>query len=227
MRAFIGDAAREPGDIDWVIVPETMRMDQSAAHQILDGIIHVVSTDSSLGEVVIEASGITQTDIWTYDRAPGRRLAFPWRCADLPPAVVQMDFVFEQKLHSPTSDVKISLMEEEEVSLKSASREESLAWKLLWLHSDIHPQGKDLYDAALLAENTALSANLLKQVFQDADQLKHLGTARDFPFEADPKARVDWDNFIKECPWVSGSADEWMSRLIHALRPTIKELRQN
>ena len=32
----------------------------------------------------------------------------------------------------------------------------ALAWKLLWLATDTYPQGKDLYDAVLLAENTTV-----------------------------------------------------------------------
>ena len=41
----------------------------------------------------------------------------------------------------------------------------SLAWKLLWLHSDMHPRGKDLYDAMLLAESTSMPPGLLEAVF--------------------------------------------------------------
>ena len=226
MRAFVGDAAREPGDLDWVVVPETIRMDQPPAHEIIDGIIKAVAKDPVCKDATIDAAEITQVDIWTYDRAPGRRLAFPWRCADLPPAVIQMDFVFEQRLRSEPHEVTIELGLLSTLSAMSASREESLAWKLLWLHSDIHPQGKDLYDAVLLAEGSTVPALLLKNVFEDADQLKHLNGARGFPFEADPAARVDWENFVKECPWVSGTVDDCTTRLTHAIRPMFYELQQ-
>ncbi len=226
MKALVGDAAREPGDIDWVIVPESIRMNQAAAQQIIQGIIRGVTANPHCLDAAVDVSGITQTDIWTYDRAPGRRVAFPWRCRDLPAAVVQMDFVFEQKLHTPPHEVSIDLAELGPVSLMSASCEESLAWKLLWLCSDIHPQGKDLYDAVLLAEKTTLSAALLKQVFADADYLKHLGSAKRFPFEFETDTNLDWENFLKECPWVSGTAEEWMKRLQESLRPTVIELRK-
>lgn len=63
-----------------------------------------------------------------------------------------------------------------------ASDEESLAWKLLWLYSDIHPQGKDLYDAVLLAERTALQTSLLKTVLQDADSWVPSRITETFPF---------------------------------------------
>lgn len=218
MRAFAGDAAREPGDIDWVVTPETIIMSEKAAHQIIHGIIKAVSASPRCQDAAIEPADITQTDIWTYDRAPGRRVAFPWRCGELPPAVMQMDFVFQQKLHTQPVPITISLDTKDSVTLLSASREESLAWKLLWLNSDIHPQGKDLYDAVLLAEG----ATLLKAVLQDADMLKHL--SRSFPFDDRASANVDWDNFMKECPWVEGKASEWIQRLKTALQPTLSEL---
>ncbi|MFN7560399.1 MAG: nucleotidyl transferase AbiEii/AbiGii toxin family protein [Prosthecobacter sp.] len=221
MRAFAGDAAREPGDIDWVVVPETILMSQKAAHEIIDGIIRAVSANPKFKEAVIETTDITQTDIWTYDRAPGRRVAFPWRCAELPPAVIQMDFVFQQKLHTQPVPIEISLNGKDTTTLLSASREESLAWKLLWLSSDTHPQGKDLYDAVLLAEGTTLSASLLKAVFQDADMLKHLNCS--FFLADKPADEVDWANFIKECAWVEGKAPEWVERLRTALRPTFEK----
>ena len=56
-----------------------------------------------------------------------------------------------------------------EVPVLAASNEESLAWKLLWLFSDFYPQGKDRYDAVLLAERTALRSSLLKTVLEDGD----------------------------------------------------------
>ena len=37
--------------------------------------------------------------------------------------------------------------------LRTATRELSVAWKLLWLETDSNPQAKDLYDAVLLAEH--------------------------------------------------------------------------
>lgn len=222
MRAFAGDAAREPGDIDWVVTPETIIMSEKAAHQIIDGIIKAVSASPRCQDAAIEPADITQTDIWTYDRAPGRRVALPWRCGELPPAVMQMDFVFQQKLHTQPVPITISLDTKDSVTLLSASREESLAWKLLWLSSDIHPQGKDLYDAVLLAEGKTLPATLLQAVLQDADMLKHV--SRSFPFDDKASANVDWDNFMKECPWVEGKASEWIKRLKTALQPTLSEL---
>ena len=226
MKAWAGEAAREPGDIDWVVVPESVRMNQSAAFQIIDGIIQAVSAHPRCEVAQIEAADITQTDIWTYDRAPGRRVAFPWRCADLPAAVVQMDFVFEQKLHAPAQEMEIDMTGHDAVSVMAASVEESLAWKLLWLRSDIHPQGKDLYDAVLLAERSILTAELLKQVFGGDQCSKLLGSAKGFPFEVHATANVDWENFIKECPWVTGTAHEWMARLAESLRPTVLDLRK-
>ncbi|MFG2526860.1 hypothetical protein [Streptomyces sp. NPDC048516] len=46
--------------------------------------------------------------------------------------------------------------------VRAAARALSLAWKVLWLVSDLHPEGKDLYDALLLAESTELPSALLR-----------------------------------------------------------------
>nr|WP_236646982.1 hypothetical protein [Micromonospora acroterricola] len=40
----------------------------------------------------------------------------------------------------------------------------ALAWKLLWLATDMYPQGKDLYGAFLLGEHTAVDQALVRQL---------------------------------------------------------------
>ena len=83
------------------------------------------------------------------------------------------------------------------LELLAATPETSLAWKLLWLAGDMHPQGKDLYDAVLLAESYSVRPALLREVF-DADQYFHnnvitLQTFREI-FD------VDWANFLIDYP---------------------------
>ena len=97
----------------------------------------------------------------------------------------------------------------------------SLAWKLLWLETDMHPQGKDLYDAALLAEQTHLSLSLLKMVLQSGDwRPRGEELTADFPLLWEP----DWENFKLEYPWIKGEAEEWQTRLSTALKSTFVEL---
>lgn len=98
----------------------------------------------------------------------------------------------------------------------SAGKEVSLAWKLLWLETDIYPQGKDLYDAALLAEQTHLPLNLLKEILQSSDWRFNEELTIEFPL----KWEVDWKNFKLEYPWIEGEAREWQARLSSALTST-------
>ncbi|MFI6579502.1 nucleotidyl transferase AbiEii/AbiGii toxin family protein [Embleya sp. NPDC050493] len=155
-------------------------------------------------------------EIWTYDRVPGRRLVLPWRTEGVPAGTVQLDFVFGEHLPSepepteiPRSDAGGSHL------LLGATPEQSLAWKLLWLVDDIHPQGKDLYDAVLLAENTSLGVPLLRETFMASDP-SHGGR----PFTADLLAvRVDLREFHKEYPELPGRDLE--ARLLRALAPIL------
>ncbi|MEU7880866.1 hypothetical protein [Microbispora bryophytorum] len=96
----------------------------------------------------------------------------------------------------------------------AASPEPSLAWKPLWLASDIWPQGKDLYDAVLLAERVALPRDLMHEVLRDALGEREGG---DFGPETIRSLEVDWDEFRAEYPHVTGSARDWLDRLARAL----------
>ncbi len=232
LRASLGGEAREPGDIDWVVQPPEMEMTGREAKQMMDGIILMVKDNARCGgDVTILKDDITRTDIWIYDRAPGHRVAFPWSCGNLPAAVVQMDFVFQQKLHTAPELSSIRLGELPEVRVMTASEEESLAWKILWLYSDSHPQGKDLYDAVLLAEKTRLTGTVLKAVLEDAGRWENIRLGSGFPFRVpfnvqDSGTASDWDNFVKECPWVMGTPTEWEGRLISNLAPATAEIRR-
>lgn len=80
----------------------------------------------------------------------------------------------------------------------------------------IHPQGKDLYDATLLAEQTHLPLDLLYKVLRAGGWQSQAELQPDFPL----KWKVDWANFKLEYPGVKGKAEEWQPRLAHALAPT-------
>ena len=87
----------------------------------------------------------------------------------MPWGATQLDFVFGERLPVPHQMLDVGLTPERHAELQVAPKELSLAWKLLWLHSDMHPRGKDLYDAMLLAEATTLPLPLLQAVFEIAD----------------------------------------------------------
>jgi hypothetical protein len=227
LQATLGDRAREPGDIDWVVQPAEWILTDPSSRQMMSQIESLAKAHPEFGATRLHVDAIARTDIWTYERAPGHRLAFPWqmRSEESPPGVVQMDFVFEQKLRLPPIRREITIAGHPPVSLLVADEQEALAWKVLWLCSDMNPQGKDLYDAVLLAERTDLSAALLKEVLEEAKEWRGENTLKGFPF-LDESNAVDWENFIQECPWVIGGCDDWTARLIYALEPTIEELRR-
>ena len=131
-----------------------------------------------------------------------------------------MDVVFKEDLWTDPVQTQIPTSQNSSRTVWSVDQEISLAWKLLWLETDIYPQGKDLYDAALLAENTHLSLDLLKLVLQSGDwRPRSEEFTADFPLEWE----VDWENFKLEYPWTTGSAEEWQLRLSAALKPTFAE----
>ena len=52
------------------------------------------------------------------------------------------------------------------MSDRETDQRPALAWKLLWLATDTYPQGKDLYDAVLLAEHTTVDQSLVRQLMR-------------------------------------------------------------
>jgi hypothetical protein len=116
------------------------------------------------------------------------------------------------------------------IPIWSASKELSLAWKLLWLETDMYSQGKDLYDATLLAEQTQLPFELLRQVLESSEDwidclkwVPNFSWKSGYPWLSESRD-IDWDNFILEYPWVEGNAQSWIDRLSLALAPTFANL---
>jgi hypothetical protein len=228
MRAWFGDEAREPGDIDWTIVPETILKSDAWSAELSKHLASVVADgpEASAG-IRFDAAAVAVDDIWTYDRAPGTRIVYPWRAtdeadADLPAGAVQCDFVFGEALPSPPVRTPIPLLDAPEpLHVLAADLHASLAWKLLWLETDQYPQGKDLYDAVLLAEraretNQPLPHDVLLQTLKRSPDFRREPLPPDFPLQW----TVDWENFRKEHPQVSGDAREWQARLTAGLAST-------
>jgi len=89
----------------------------------------------------------------------------------------------------------------------------ALAWKLLWLATDAYAQGKDLYDAVLLAETTSVDRDLVRRLMRP-----ELGAEADrFSAEDVLTWSIDWDNFVDEYPGIEGTEEEWTRRLALAL----------
>ncbi|MFE6846327.1 nucleotidyl transferase AbiEii/AbiGii toxin family protein [Streptomyces sp. NPDC057686] len=212
---WFGDAAREPGDLDFVVVPRSWNIDDGRTARMLDEI-----AAGAADRAGIKDSGAVCEDIWTYDRVPGMRMVLPWQVPGLPAGHVQLDFVFNERLPEEPEPVELACG----ALVLAASPALSLAWKLLWLVGDAHPQGKDLYDAVLLAERYPLSYELLDQVFRLAPEqpLPNPGvTLADIA--AYGNVGHEWNHFTAEYPHLSGSEQDYARRLVAALVPTFAE----
>jgi hypothetical protein len=90
----------------------------------------------------------------------------------------------------------------------------------------MHPQGKDQYDAVLLAEDVILDLRLLRDVLQHSDtydQFHGVGLAEIAQLGVEP----GWEHFQGEYPLVPGSAQQWTDRLCAALTPTFTVLNES
>lgn len=216
LTAWLGEKAREPGDIDWVVTPAAIALTDSWNHKLFKGLRALLAQERQAGDVTLLSDELATEDIWTYERAPGRRLLCPWLAPGLPPGVVQMDFVFGEPLVDAPVATSIPTADGGSTTVQTVSRELSLAWKLMWLESDSYPQGKDLYDATLLAECGGLSLPLLQAAFASREVALPQPLDADFPLRW---AINDWESFQLEYPEVQGTDADWQARLATALRP--------
>ncbi|MEV7830476.1 hypothetical protein AB0P12_07595 [Streptomyces subrutilus] len=109
---------------------------------------------------------------------PGGRRMVPPRSVPGPPAgQVQLDFVCNEHLPVGPEPVALGCG----AVVLAATPALSLAWKLLWIISDGHPQGKDLHHAALLAERYALPHVLLQGPLNEGPGQGAGAGARDGP----------------------------------------------
>lgn len=271
LQAWAGERAREPADLDWVVVRDMVNggwpygnlidltrtwpavadaMEPADdAHGIhgtwdvrnpsadLDRLLEAVSADEDAespymdlldrirewpeapGGVMLDADqayAVSSDGGWSY-HGPGVRLEVPWRVSGLPSGRIRVDFATDDMFSYPPESAVLPVGSGQPPAVVlTASRELSLSWKILWLQveseEDGGAQGKDLYDAVLLAEDrrTSLSTDLLEDVLSGGD-------ARGFHPDQVHRWSVAWEKFQAEYPWVQGSAKEWLSRLSGAL----------
>ncbi|MFI9276227.1 nucleotidyl transferase AbiEii/AbiGii toxin family protein [Kitasatospora sp. NPDC052896] len=215
LRAWFGDAAREPGDLDFVVRPDDWKLNDPRTEELLGEIAAGAQRLSDQARVRVHGDQAAANAIWTYGRVPGRRLVVPWSAPGMPGGTVQLDFAFTEQLPvEPRSEQLPGVS----APLLTATPGLSLAWKILWLISDSYPQGKDLYDAVLLAGSAEVSYELLRQVFALADTNSH------WPLlpEAITDLDVDWDEFAKDYPHLAEDGEEYPDRLLAALAPTFE-----
>ena len=207
MREWFGEAAREPGDLDFVVTPRAITIDSPRANQLVADLKAAVAADP--GAVLIPGAVATEP-IWTYERVPGLRMVFLFEVEGLPYGAVQIDLVFNEELPIAPEPVEVA-----GTVLLAANQELSLAWKLQWLATDAYPQAKDLYDAALLAEHTTVNTGLVINLL-----LPELGErAYDFDRRSVLElAGVDWDNAPTELPVTRADETVLLQRIAAALR---------
>lgn len=220
LHAWFGDAAREPQDLDWVFQPSSVKIGSPECEACFNEIAELVKASPRTPNARILTDQIASDDIWTYERAQGRRLVFPFENRQGQGREIQVDIVWEEPLPEPPVLTALPQRDGTHIEVWAASPQLSLAWKLLWLATDMNAQGKDLYDAVILAENVHLPSDLLRQVFESGDWNFQwelgLGTF------AESQLHVDWDNFKLEFPWIEGTSQEWHQRLNKALAPTFR-----
>ena len=136
--------------MDFVVTPHTITSNSRTAATLLRDLKTALLTAPAAG---LHPDRITETAIWTYERADGRRLAVPFWAPGSPEDHLQIDIVFGEPLPLPPEPLTLPGVD---APLQAAPASLALAWKLLWLATDLYPQGKDLYDAALLAEHTTV-----------------------------------------------------------------------
>lgn len=206
MQAWVGAAAREPGDLDFVITPPTVTSDSAQARELFAGITAALRATPGAG---LQPDQAAQSQIWTYERADGRRLVIPFTRPGLPDGTIQVDVVFGEHLPIPPEPLTVL-----GVPVSAATASLSLAWKLQWLATDGYPQGKDLYDAVVLAEHTTVDLGLVRELMRAE---LHEEADRFTPATVLTWTDVDWRNFTDAQPGVEGTATDWLRRLALAL----------
>lgn len=224
LSTWFPDAARRAHDIDLVVRDPKCGPDSTQAALLLTSIREAAYGALWASGHQIEAP-IALDRIWTYERAEGRRVSLPWSHGAIRDTV-QIDVVFRAPLCEPPTLEAIphppEPMSYREMTpqpmLWFASRSESLAWKILWLSTDMWPQAKDLYDAVMLAERFPISHDLLTRVFRGGperwDWKRDLEYMHEWSF--------DWDPFRSAYPDLAqGELAAWIDRLIVALRRSL------
>ncbi|UGT42906.1 nucleotidyl transferase AbiEii/AbiGii toxin family protein [Nocardia yamanashiensis] len=215
LAAWCGAAAREPGDVDFIVIPQDWEFSSGRTDALFPDIARRVAavTEQSGSPLRIRATDAVDDDIWTYDRVPGRRLVLPWTPVDsrIPTGTVQLDFVFNEALPDPPRWTEVPRLgcQGPSARLLAATPELSLAWKLLWLTDDKYPEGKDLYDAVLLAEHCTPSSALLRET----------GVTATFAALSRLDYDIEWEEFAKDRPDLTHHQDLYTWRLLRALAP--------
>lgn len=240
-KAWFGEWAREPGDLDFVVHPGPRRLDEPTADEMFADIVTdaVVMSRRPGSTVSFDRIPLWWGEIgddYRYGGLPGRRLQLSWYGRGQVGAV-QIDFAFDEPLCDPPEPTVIprrSGLPGPPSVLQAVSKRLSLAWKVAWLAADANlgaesdggddpgppgPSGKDLYDAVLLAEQCELPGDLLDTALRSCGVPGLAGL--DAPLDLMVKIAndVDWHTFAAGHPLLAGAHEQFVWRLVVALAP--------
>ena len=205
-----------PEGLHWLTVEETAE-DLNRPH---DDVIDLIRAQPRVdGGVILDVQNASYDARWAYaynqdeGGGGGVRVLVPWRAGDGRDGTLQLDFAYDEVL--PETPALTAVPREgggQPTVLWAATTALSLMWKLQWLATDQvdhgYVEGKDLYDAVLLAEldSTVLSSRLqhaLRSRLPDPEVLNP-DTVRGWA--------VDWSSLN-----VHSGRQGWLDRLATAL----------
>ncbi len=213
MERWFPGWARLAQDLDLIVRDPTIPPDCDLAQRLLLSVKETVCAALAAAEVAHSAHHASVDSIWTYERAEGRRVAVPWMFRGTLD-VIQVDVVFQETVQSAPERTVLPGAGANEGWVWFATMAESLAWKLLWLEEDTYPQGKDLYDAVLLAGLCKLPLELLRSVFSAKGSTWAHGTETSFC----RRWRIDRDTFAKQYPHLAVESEGLVEKLEELLR---------
>lgn len=211
-----------PEGLSWDADSCSAESDAGCCHDLVEQVRR--QPQASAG-VLLDADRARIDDSWTYsyggDGPGGIRMMIPWSAPESAGGEVQVDFAMDERLPEPPVWTAISRANEPEAPLlvQAASPQLSLAWKLLWLHTDSAageaPRSKDLYDAVVLAEDdrVGLSMRLLRKVLRG----RAAAIGSECELDISPPTQAEWSTFVAANPGIRGTAHDWLNRLDIAL----------
>lgn len=218
LSAWFRGRAREPGDLDFVVDAAGWTMSDKRTERMFGDL----TERPAAAGLRFRSELAAMDEIWTYHRVPGRRLVLPFDADGLPGGSVQLDFVFGEQLPQPAVDTELPFLGPRAGAhrIRVVTPELSLVGKLCWLITDRHPQGKDLYDAVLLAESHPLDRDLLRTELERFDGNYWIGRELTAEVLVDMASdRHFWDHFRFEYPDLAGPLPEMLARLSAVLFP--------
>jgi Nucleotidyl transferase AbiEii toxin, Type IV TA system len=199
MREWFESSARAPHDVDFVCT----------ASVTADELVRIVDPwlrNELASDPTLLADCLQTTTLWAYEVVQGRRFVVPWSAGDVN-GVVQVDVTVDEEIFEPPQK---SDLPSAGISVMAVTKSQALAWKIFWLMTDAHPQGKDLYDAVLLAREVSLSPELERWLRNKLEP--EMGRPWDGTLMPATTFRAEWKHFESEYPNLARATSEPLLR---------------